>query len=109
MDIAQQLELIRDEAEVLVEEAAETYRAEVLLPFCRKHQLIYLSGNGDFFFCRRTGSGAPGKTVMGGEAPGLEQITADLCVPVFCHDDLFAFYVENVSAADLHSAQRGGK
>lgn len=41
---------IEQEYEHALERLCEEVRAEVVLPFCRKHKLTYLAGNGSYSF-----------------------------------------------------------
>jgi hypothetical protein len=38
-----------------VEGLAADFRREVLVPLCKKHELRFLSGNGDYFFILKSG------------------------------------------------------
>ena len=96
MDVESEVESILFRARVEVDLLADRYREQVLLPFCRKHRLTYVSGNG----CSNFYDGHS-KPVYDWENPALLEVTRDLNVSVLGAIDVFGFYVPDVSAEDI--------
>lgn len=49
-ELEDKVEVAQNKCEKIIEDIADEYRAEVIVPFCKKHHLKFLSGNGTWFF-----------------------------------------------------------
>lgn len=54
-EIREAIEVILDAARIKIERLAYLYREKVLLPFCRKYQIVFASGNGVYAFFSKSG------------------------------------------------------
>jgi hypothetical protein len=97
------------EYERKIEQLATEYRRDVLLLLCKKHQICFWSGMGDFYFCPmnddRTRSGATwavGDEVQAGIErkryliPVLEVLNQEIE-----HGQYFGYFVQDVRPEDL--------
>lgn len=86
-----------------VTDLAESIRTEVLIPLCRKHKMVFLSGNGDFFFVKSDEDGVALHISGPDDAldwPDIREAIALLMEEVARHDHL-GFWVDNVTKKDL--------
>ena len=79
----------------------ERYREKVLLPFCKKYQLTFVSGNGDFAFYD-IDTGLPVKTKLQAE------MVKPILIPIFdvlnievSYNNYFGYYIYRIDESDL--------
>lgn len=87
-------------AQQQIQELADAYRAEKLLPFCRKHQLTYLAGMGRTVFTNKHGD-----TVTSTELKALKPIEDILNIDAIGRNDVFGYYIFDITEDDLVLAE----
>lgn len=92
------LRRIKRQHDEAVQDLAESIRTEVLIPLCRKHRMIFLSGNNDFFFVKEGRNIGDDKDCH--EWPDI-RAALQLLMEEVSHNMHLGFYVENVTVKDL--------
>lgn len=95
MNIDHALSEIREAAQQQIMEIAAEYRRRTLIPFCRKHRLTFLSGNGTWTFYKGD------RLVDYNDVPAIAMIDSDLNVECLGRHDHFGFYMDDVRASDI--------
>jgi hypothetical protein len=103
--IKKRIEKILNSAQEQLSKLADGYRTRVLLPICRKHRLTYIAGMGRTVFyiegdeSRSIGDGAEASLLGYGKV--LSKVFDDLNEPVLSSNDVFGYYVGDISEKDI--------
>lgn len=87
---------INAEAMTKMDALAEQWRTDVLIPWCRKHQITVIIGNGMWKFYDREGDYFDGT-----EQERMRSINNVLGQPGLGYGDYFGYHVESVQESDL--------
>lgn len=93
--IESRVEEINAEACTKIDALADQWRTEVLIPWCRKHHLIVLIGNGSWCFYNQKG------VAFDGWEQKKFQPIHDTLNQVIGHSAIFGYHVESVREEDL--------
>ena len=87
---------INAEAIARMDALAEQWRTDVLIPWCQKHKLTILIGNGTWKFYDKNG-----EYFDGTEQDMMKPINNVLGQPGLGYGDYFGYHVESVEESDL--------
>lgn len=91
----QRIEAVQEEARNKVQAIADEFRVKRLIPFCRRHKLTYLAGNGRTVFYNKQGN-----PVYSTDLKALEPIEEILDIQAIGVNDVFGFYIEDIDEED---------
>lgn len=89
------VESVLDHTREKLEEIAETWRAQTLLPFCRRHRLTFISGMGRTVFYRDE------EPVDSYDMPALKRLEEVLNLEGIGPNDCLGYYIRDVTEEDL--------
>lgn len=88
-----------EEARAKVEALADEFRTQKLLPFCKRHRLTYLAGNGVTTFYRSD------RSVDSTDLRALVPIEEILNIEGIGRNDCLGFYVADITEEDIKPKQ----
>lgn len=90
-----QVEAALGEAQDKIQRLADEFRERRLLPFCRRHRLTYLAGNGRTVFYRDA------HPVDSSYLKALLPVEEILNTDAIGRNDVFGFYIADITEDDL--------
>jgi hypothetical protein len=96
MKVASEVEKILKGTVSRVQDLADLYRERVLVPFCRKHHLTYIAGMGRTVFYDSND-----RPVDSLDIRALKKIEVDLNVEVLGTNDVFGYYISDITEQDI--------
>lgn len=95
--IESDIEKIVDDAQKKIQKIADEYRVKHLIPFCKKHKLIYFAGNGGWSFYKQN----DGSSVHDHDVKYLQPISDILYTNAIGYHDCFGLYISDVTERDI--------
>lgn len=100
--IETKLTKLNEEYDRRLQEIADEFREATLLPFCRRHRLTFLSGNGSWSFYRLDNSpGGHGETVDEDDLRAIAPIESKLGLEAFGGNVQLGHWVQDITKGDL--------
>lgn len=93
--IEKAMESILEDARTKIQDLADEFRTQRLIPFCKRHRLTYLAGNGMTCFYRDD------KSIHSWDLKALEPIEKILDIEAVGYNDCLGFYVDDVTEEDI--------